>query len=235
MIVFRPNVQSYMPGVDIVNRPVAAAASSWWLADNTIDAANVIAVYQPKGAASLAASYINLANPGTYDAAPGTAPSWNATDGWIGNGSSAYLIGPVHDGTNQMTIICRYSNAPSGTGTLFGWYSSATSTGVYIFPNYLSGVRYTYGFGAPSRADVAPELTAGVLALTGENQYRNGVLDGSITPYTVSTTPDLYILARNNGSGAENYSGAYIQAIAFYSGTLTSDQIAAVSTAMAAL
>ena len=31
--------------------------------------------YQPKGAASLAASYFNLANPGTYNAAPGTAPS----------------------------------------------------------------------------------------------------------------------------------------------------------------
>lgn len=53
------------------------AAAPWYLAGG---APTPIAVYQPKGAASLAASYVNLANPGTYDAAadvPGYgAPTW---------------------------------------------------------------------------------------------------------------------------------------------------------------
>ncbi len=50
---------------------VGVAEIPWWLAGG-IPAENCIAAYQPKGAASYAASKVNLANPGTYDAYEGT-------------------------------------------------------------------------------------------------------------------------------------------------------------------
>jgi hypothetical protein len=79
------------------DRRAAAAAVPWWLAGG-VAAANAIAVYQPKGAADLAASYVNLANPGTYDAAPGTAPTFDAATGWTFNGSTQYLTTGVTNG-----------------------------------------------------------------------------------------------------------------------------------------
>ena len=45
-------------------------ALSWWV----VAGKTCVAAYEPLGAASLAASYVNLANPGTYDATPGTTP-----------------------------------------------------------------------------------------------------------------------------------------------------------------
>lgn len=63
-----------------------AAAAGWWqVAGQTCAAA-----YQPIGAASLAASYVNLANPGTYNAAPGVAPTL-AAGGWSFDGLTQYL------------------------------------------------------------------------------------------------------------------------------------------------
>ena len=57
----------------------AAAAAGWWV----VVGKTCIAAYQPKGAASLAASYVNLQQPGTYDAAPGVAPTWAAGGGML--------------------------------------------------------------------------------------------------------------------------------------------------------
>jgi len=41
-----------------------------------------VAAYQPLGASSLTASYVNVANPDAYNAAPGIAPAWAAATGW---------------------------------------------------------------------------------------------------------------------------------------------------------
>ncbi len=59
-----------MPGAQVFqSRVTSAAASTWW--DNNGAISGCVAAYQPKGAADLAASYVNLANSGTYNAAPG--------------------------------------------------------------------------------------------------------------------------------------------------------------------
>ena len=67
------------------------SSANWWEAGG---ATGAVAVYQPIGAASLAASYVNLANPGTYDAAPGVAPTW-ASAGWTSNGTEYLGYGSV--------------------------------------------------------------------------------------------------------------------------------------------
>jgi hypothetical protein len=53
-------------------------ATPWWY----VAGQTCVAAYQPIGAPSLAASYVILANPGTYDAAPGVAPTFDAATGW---------------------------------------------------------------------------------------------------------------------------------------------------------
>lgn len=68
------------------------AEGGWWLAGG-ISPSDCVAAYQAKGAASYAASKVNLANPGTYDAIDGaTAPTWNTTDGWIKTTTAPYLL-----------------------------------------------------------------------------------------------------------------------------------------------
>jgi len=98
------------------------AAGAWWNLFGAIPNANVVAAYQPKDAANLAASYVNLVTPGTYDAAPGTAPTWDATSGWIFNGSTQYLttgITPVID--QSYSAIVRFTDATGGPGDwIFG-------------------------------------------------------------------------------------------------------------------
>ena len=61
----------------------ANGAARWYLAGG-ISASACVAAYQPKGSTSLAASYTNLNSPGTYNAAPGVAPTW-AVATWTGS------------------------------------------------------------------------------------------------------------------------------------------------------
>lgn len=68
-----------------------AGSTPWYLAGG-LSASDWLATFQPIGAASLAASYSNLINPGTNDAAPGTAPTFNAATGWaFASASLQYL------------------------------------------------------------------------------------------------------------------------------------------------
>lgn len=50
------------------------------------------AAFQPIGAASLAASYVSLYNPTTWDAAPVVAPTFDAATGWEFDGATTYLL-----------------------------------------------------------------------------------------------------------------------------------------------
>src|SRR3989344_7466925 len=73
-----------------------------------------VAAYQPISAASLTASYANLANPGTYTAAVGVAPTFASSTGWTFNGSTQYLTTGVIP-ANGWSMIVRFSNATGAT------------------------------------------------------------------------------------------------------------------------
>ncbi len=198
------------------------AAAQWWLSGG-VSASNAIAVYQPKGAASLAASYTNLANPGTYTAAPGTAPTFDTATGWTFNGSTQYLSTGIIPPTSAWTYLCRFSNATGGQ--LFGFYSGAATT--TVFPN-TGGFRYYY-----NRAELkkASGVTSGVIGVAGSTAYLDGADDGAIAiPWTGNTT-NIVLLGFGN---VTRYNGK-IQALAIYDTTLSAAQVAAISAAMAAL
>lgn len=212
-------------------RGVSVSGGLWYLAGG---APTPVAAYQAKGAASLAASYVNLANPGTNNAAPGVAPTWSAATGWTFNGTTQYLTtGVVPNATT--TIVVRFANV-SNTGFLVN--AENASSGMGVAPRRGSGtiVRYFWGtVGAPSVRDTSPVLAAGVLALAGPNCYRDGAADGAITNTWTTIARDFYIGARNNSGTADAFAAGDILAVAIYSAILTAGQVAAVRAAAAAL
>lgn len=83
MMIIRPGQRLIVPGLQVYSAGGAAAGGNWW------NYTGVVAAYDAKNAASQAASYVNLANPGTYDCtvASGT-PSWANGTGWTFDGST---------------------------------------------------------------------------------------------------------------------------------------------------
>lgn len=228
-----------IPGLgrmDVRSMGGAAAVIPWYLSGG-IPAAACVAAYQPKGAASLAASYVNLANPGTNDAAPGVAPTFAAATGWTFNGSSQHLKTGVIPDSSAWSGIVRFSNSTSaGDRFLFGSIKNdAAPKGRFcISPDNGSGNVY-YGMSDSLNLFVPPAITEGVLAITGNTAYRNGASDGSIATAS-HPAQEIYIGVSNvNGGILYGYRACKIQAIAFYNTTITPEQVAAVSAAMAAL
>ena len=201
-----------------------ASAVPWWLAGG-VDAANAWAVYQPIGAASLADSYVNLANPGTYDAAPGVAPTFAAETGWtFAAARSQYLTTGIVPPDSTWTYICRFSDCTSGQA--FGFYAS--SSVATVFPN-AGGYRYYYH---PSERRISGGVLAGVIGMAAQQGYLNGAADGAATTgqFLGNTTNQVRIRHAN-----VVYLTGNIQAFALYNTTLSAAQMAAISSAMAAL
>lgn len=194
----------------------------WWLSGG-IAATNCVAAYQPKGAASLEASYVNLCNPGTYDAThPEGNPAWDSTNGWKFNGSVALQSAPH---ALNMTAIIRFSGA--GQGALFGledkWEVWARYGGLGVY--YVSGSSQT----------ISPIITSGVLALSKTTGFRNGVIDVA-TLTGNSATWLIGIGGRTRSDGVLSFKAPYnCQAFALYNDNLTESQIASLTTAMNAL
>jgi hypothetical protein len=215
--------------------PLAArfrgGVTPWYLAGG-VAAANCVAAYQPIGAANLAASYVNLANPGTYNAAPGVAPAWNTTDGWIGN-ASGYLETGIIPSSNTWSMIARYKNGSAvalNFQTCIGQINGAANR-CYLVQQ--SGAGFAYGNGG--NLFYAPATTSGVMALAAQNAYLDGINVGTI-PSGSATFLELYILARNSSGAPDLLSTQlHVQAIAIYNITLSAAQVAAITSAMQAL
>jgi len=214
-----------------------AAAAAWYLAGG-VSAANCVAAYQPIGAASLAASYVNLANPGTYNAAPGVAPTFDTATGWMFNGSTQYLIAPFSPAYDRSwSFVVRYSDANSNIGVTFGIRTADSSCRVQIVPGRTNDNRqYIYGNSAAVLTISSGGTPSGVMAIAGTTAYINGVSDGSIPGANGgSSALQFHIAARIYGASVDSYFPGNIQAVAIYNTTLTAPQVAAISTAMAAL
>jgi hypothetical protein len=231
--------------IDAVGNPNTAATQfpmlalvKWYLA-GAIPAANCIIAYQPKGASNLAASYVNLANPGTYNAAniggndPGfaTATGWQfvgvnndrLTTGWVppnqvARSGIARISGATVDANNRYVFGCR--DAP-GTDTWFALLNTNGST----FAQFRNGTGTTYIHSAG--------ITDGVVAISGLNPYKDAVDLGNITAgtYDLGLRP-MYVGCVNSNGSVTGYMDGFMQAIAFYDIALSGAQITALTTAM---
>ena len=208
-------------------QPKSQAGDKWWLSGG-IAAANCIGAYQAKGAADLAASYVNLVNPGTYNITnAGNAPTWNAESGWnfVAATQSKLLTGIAPGAASRSwSMIIRYSSA-STAGVLMG--HSKLGTFFFIQPLRTGGVGYYNG---TDGVTVSPQLAGGVLAIAGTKGYRNGTFDGDLAG-SAGNVLDIGI----GWAIFADYITANVQAVAIYNEVLTSTQVASLTTAMAAL
>ena len=197
-------------------------------------ATGCIAAYQPKGAASLAASYSNLANPGTYDATPGVAPTWSGATGWFCDGSCWMSTGIVPANDQTWSMIAAFANASGMSGHTIAGSQSTDNTRFYLIPR--RGAPYDnriYGNG--SNAAFGTRLTAGVMAIAGSSAYLDGSLEGTITTGWNGSALHILIGALNYMGSPNQFFVGNILALAIYNTTLTAPQVVAVSVAMAAL
>ena len=204
---------------------------AWWNHGGKI--AGCWAAYQPKGAASLAASYSDLTGNGN-DAGVGVAPDWDAINGWKFNGSTHYLTTTFIPETDQsQSMIVAFTNVTGADGCLVG-VNSATNRRFWLLANN-DGDECRYGNGYDP--DVKPDISAGVLAVAGDRGYRNGVVDtGVIGGYASPETPIPHTI--NIGRCPRTlswYLAGYIQALAIYDVALSPGEVAVIAAAMAAL
>ncbi len=206
---------------------------NWWLAGG-ISAANCVEVYQPKGAASYAASKINLANPGTYDAADGAAfPTWSSQIGWTFVGaSSQYLTTGYIPADQNHSLIIRFCNGYEDSANLILGALNAVATINQEFSNDHSDV-VDYINGAVPFVSIAPGLDHGVLAMAGNKAYRNGVNEGgNLSAWGAGTAVAPNIGGRNFNGVAGTFWTGMVQAFAAYNIALTPAQVLAVTNAM---
>lgn len=185
-----------------------------------------IIVYQPKGAASQAESYINLVNPGTLnaDASVYTPPAWDTVNGWKGNGNSALRITTLA-GSNW-TFLVRFSNVTNNLflmGVLYG-------TTFYLQPNNPPNVSYAYG----GSLNKSPVMTGGILGMAERDCYRNGVYEGSMsgTDALDASIGIFGLFAGGSSFAPGSFIACYIQGIAVWNTKLNSTQMANVTSAL---
>jgi len=207
--------------IPIIAGKRAAIALPWYRAGG-IPAANCIGAYKALGTGNIAASYVNLANPGTYDLTTASAPTFDASYGWAFDGISQYLgsgIVPVNNQTWSMAI--RYTDA---NGILAGIDSPGANDFYLAYNVYYSSV--TLLIKSPTKA-------SGILMMCGANAYRETTLEGTIPAGSASNTRPIWIGA-NGAATPVSFSVSKIQAIAIWNIDISAYQ-PQVHAAMAAL
>jgi hypothetical protein len=204
-------------------------ATPWWY----VAGQTCVAAYQPIGAASLAASYVNLAQPGTYDAAPGVAPTFDSATGWTFDRATDknWLETGILVDTALYSAFVRFWSVNVNAAIPLGAITGTSS--FFIDPAYNAGTsrRYSYGKGIILDGMLSGE---NIMGIAGTQGYLNGVADGdSLMPAPILDYT-LNIGRRNGISPGWEFSGR-IQALAIYSTTLSASDVAALTARMQAL
>lgn len=206
-----------------------ARQTNWWLFDG-LSLEHTVAVYQPKGAADLASSYVNLARPGTFNAAPGVAPTFAAATGWTFDGTQ-YLTTGILGITSSYTVLVRYSgHIPSAAAFTYMLGTQDTP----VPPRHaLRLLTSTINYLQASTVTGTTAASAGVFGMAGTQGYYNGAADGAALSATGTTvTNDLWIGTINNLGSSFQPIKANVLALAVYNVTLTAAQVATVTNAM---
>jgi hypothetical protein len=217
-----------IPGFQIIGGDGFAAdgggSSDWWLSGG-VDSADVIAAYQPKGASTLAESYVNLADPGTYDAYPGNAPYLTA-DGWMSDRNDYYLETGIYL-PEESTIIVSLSNIQENTNN---YVCSNGTSGQWRMMLFRNG-RKQWWFGSRNFSTDVTSST-GVIAISGPKVYLDGTLIATISSSVSGASPTpLRLMAWSTSNGINGN----MESAAVYSTNLSDAEVSAISSAMAAL
>ena len=238
MTMLRPGQRVlHIPGIGVTvtqgRATLHAGGGNWW----EVSGKTCLTAYQPKGAADYAASKINLATPGTYNAADGTTyPTWSSGNGWSFTATSQHhLTVAMSSGTKPVTIIARVTPSVSGYRSIIG--DSGFPDGWQLRIDQTTN-KQTFNHAATAGIGTSSTGVSGdsVVGVTYSNVgafvfYLNGSPDGSGTTNVTFGTSNVRIGRMRTGE----YFNGYIAALAVYSDVLTGGEFATVSAAMAAL
>jgi len=223
----------------------AGVSSDWW---ETGGVSSAVCVYQPKGAASYAASLTDLSGNGN-DATEGTAPAWASNTGWTFDSISDYLLVPslgISGSANRTVIASTYLTAasPDSQDYVFCFGPDAST-------NYAS-FRVRWNTGNILRMEIEGTGYNSSLTLNGQTNYIVAArLDGTTLAdvslfidgskedcsgtETLNTVEGGNVIGSHNNSSLSFYAGIIIRAFAVYDAALTDGQIDAIGDEMAAL
>lgn len=214
-----------------------------WLAGG-IPRTACVAAYEPICAVSLADSYINRANPGTNDAAPGVAPTWAAETGWTFNGTTQYLTTGIDAKPAQFTIVARFAMSDVANYRTIVAGSDPPTGGV------LFAIEITTKKPMLVYSSVAIIAIAGGSIATGENCvvalahaysttkayafYINGLLNTSgVSAASYASGASAFNIGASVVPGSPTYfAKGNIQALYIYNVPITPTQVRAVTDAM---
>lgn len=216
-------------------KSVAAAFSGWWDLDGTIT--SCVAAYQPKGAASLAASYDNLTGNATYDCVVGSAPSLDA-NGWYGD--SAYLKTGIVPQANYTMIARISSHNHTSVGIIIGCVASGNNF-YFKMGSTVNNMAFCNGTNEVELVQYLYAIADGIYAIAGSKGYYGGAAKVATLDNTWGTnTNDIWLMKANSaGTPVGRFNSAWtshrFMAFAVYNTVLTDAQIANLTTAMNAL
>ncbi|HUS95786.1 MAG TPA: hypothetical protein VMX97_03500, partial [Hyphomicrobiaceae bacterium] len=200
--------------------------------DPNIEGLCVWAAYQPKGAANLAASYVDLSGNGN-NTGPGVAPTWDAVNGWEFNGTTQYLLTAfIAQSDQSQSMIVQGALLNTNANYICGSREIAVNYNFRLSLYYSNLVSCANG----GAVTVAPGIMSGNIAVAGNQGYRNGAPQGgAIGGWAGASTTPVVIGALNKGGVIERWCKCYVYSFALYDCILTAPQVAAVAAAMAAL
>lgn len=200
----------------------AAAAGNWWDANGMLTSCT--AAYLAKGAASKAASKVNLVTPGTIDLTETGTVGWTSA-GWYP------VVGAYMNTAADITDFANF--------TIAIYFKCSLSKQPYIFYNNSSNNLWDYGYNL-------------IFYYYGSTTYRNvGGGDGVdvrfiITPTTVFRNGNKVLTGLTPGAtardaitricqGYDSGATAIVYAASFYNAGLSDEQAVALDTELAAL
>jgi hypothetical protein len=203
----------------------------WYAAGGSL--ASCVIAYKPIGAANLAASYVNLANPGTYNASvfpTKSAPTFSAVTGWAFDSGSSNVLTTSYTPPDQVarTMAIRISDGSAG----YACGTRSTSGTNWLALQTTNGTAGIFRIGSNNYTH-STTIFSGVVIAAGLDPYINGSDVGNIAAGTYALTHEFLIGGYNNaGTAATLYTGK-VQAFALYTSTLNATQVGILSTAMA--
>lgn len=219
---------------------------AWWDCGETIAAGSggCLGAWQAVGAVSKAASYVNIADPGTNDLTPINPPEWSPVSGWFHrNQTNIFHLNTGLAMTEGRSVIIRVANfgAQKYTARYFGADPGYTTSGPrMMLYRYMTGLSGQAG----SNTGAATEVTIGTvqnsrgvdftLGFSGSGRYFvNGAFARAAKNYiTPFTTAACFIGTTNPRSDTGD---CWTVACAMYDKILSDEEHATIGAAIAAL
>jgi hypothetical protein len=211
------------------------AAPGWQIAGKT-----PVRIYVPKGAASLAASYVNLATPGTGDATLGTAqpPSWDAVNGWGFDASlpvKTWLKTGWTPTDNNITIAVKFGAMSALDGSYFMGMRNNSGTDRIGFNMNAPSAFIARNGSSSSIASVGTLPQNKVVIMAGKKWWIDGVAQTDISSGTSAGFREFYIGVTSEDAGVSNPSTYNLLALWIANIALDASQVALLQTYLGGL